>query len=206
MDLHDPNNKCGRTQHLSWTRQWSTGNYRSVETLRVKIKINNNYDIHKTQLYILNKIILNLNTIKNIGGDKILVPTKHWRGILALTKYSGRQNLLPTTKYWRRQNIGVNKILVSTKYWRWQNTCVDKMLADAEGSPYCLARQSPQLLTSPRPRWRSPTSPWWYWSFCMQSPSVAFLLAALLLWADSLPYCTGLFYRARCHSFYLFLH
>jgi hypothetical protein len=30
---------------------------------------------------------------------------------------------------------------------------------------------------------------------CMQSSSEALPPAALLLWADSLPYCTGLLYR-----------
>jgi hypothetical protein len=38
-------------------------------------------------------IILNLNKIKNIGGDKILMPTKHWR----------------------QQNIGADNINASTK-------------------------------------------------------------------------------------------
>jgi hypothetical protein len=38
-------------------------------------------------------IIVNLNKIKNIGGDKILTPTKHWR----------------------QQNIGTDKIHASTK-------------------------------------------------------------------------------------------
>ncbi len=105
------------------------------------------------------------------------------------------------TKYWRWQNTGLDKILASTKSWRRQNLGVNKKLAqtyvgaDTEESPYCLARQSPQLLTSPRPRWRSPTSSWWYCSLCMQSPSVVLSLAALLLWADSLLYCTGLLYR-----------
>jgi hypothetical protein len=47
---------------------------------------------------------------------------------LAATKYSRRQNLLTSTKYWRQQNIGVNKILVSTKCWRRQNVGVNKIL------------------------------------------------------------------------------
>ncbi len=114
-----------------------------------------------------------------------------------------REKLLAETKYRRQQNIGVDKIRSSTKSWRQQNLGVDKTLAltkswprqnvgaDAEESPYCLARQSLQLLTSPRPHWRSPTSPWWCCSLCMQSPSVVLPLAALLSWADSLPYCTG---------------
>ncbi len=78
----------------------------------------------------------------------------------------------------------------STKSWRQQ-----KAGADAEESSYCLARQRTQLLTSPRPRWSFPTFRWWCCSLSMQSPSVALPLVTLLLWADSLPYCTGLLYR-----------
>jgi hypothetical protein len=39
---------------------------------------------------------------------------------------------LASTKYWRRQNIGVDKILASTKYWRQQNLGVDKKLAQTK--------------------------------------------------------------------------
>ncbi len=77
----------------------------------------------------------------------------------------------------------------STKSW-----CRQKAGADAEESPYCYARQSRQLLTSPRPHWRSPMSPWWCCSLRMQSPSVALPLAAPLLWVDFLTYCTCLLY------------
>jgi hypothetical protein len=45
---------------------------------------------------------------------------------LAPTKYTLLQN------YWRRQNLGVNKILVSTKYGRGQNLGVDKKLAQTK--------------------------------------------------------------------------
>jgi hypothetical protein len=114
------------------------------------------------------------------------VPTKHWQR----RNIGANKNVRVDRIHWRWQNIGVDKILALTKFWHQQNVG-----ADAEGSPYYLARQSPQLLTSPRPCWRSPTSPWWCWSLCMQSPSEALLLAALLLWADYLPYCTGLLYR-----------
>jgi hypothetical protein len=51
------------------------------------------------------------------------------------------------------------------------------------------------MLTSPGPRWRTPTSPWWCCSLCMQSSSEALPPAAMLLWTDSLPYCAGLLYR-----------
>ncbi len=126
---------------------------------------------------------------------------------MAATKYMHQQNYWRPQNYWLRQIIGVDKILASTKYGRRQNPGVDKILAstkswrrqnvgaDAEESPYCLAQQSPQLLTSPRPLWRSPTSLWWCCSLCMQSSTVALPPAALLLWVDSLPYCTGLLYR-----------
>jgi hypothetical protein len=132
-------------------------------------KINNNYDMHKT-LSLLQIIILNLNKIKNIGGDKILAPTKHWwpqnigaDKIHASTKLLASTKLSASTKYWRQQNTGVDKISALTKSWRQQKAGANKMLAqqkcwssqnvgaDAEESPYCLARQSPQLLTSPRP-------------------------------------------------------
>jgi hypothetical protein len=88
---------------------------------------------------------------------------------------------LSLTKYWRRQNIGGDKILAVTeiiggdKFPRRLNSRIDKISAatksrgdkisastksrrrqnagaDAEEAPYCFARQSPQLLTSPRPR------------------------------------------------------
>ncbi len=133
----------------------------------------------------------------NIGADKTLALTKYWRRrnsrvnrIYLRQPNTGTDKMLASTKYWRQQNVGGDKILALTKCWLQQKTG-----ADTEGSSYCLARQSPQLLTSPRPRWRSPTSPWWCWSLCMQSLSLALLLAAPLLWADSLPYCTGLLYR-----------
>ncbi len=121
--------------------------------------------------------------------------------MLAATKYWRQQNIgtykiLALTKYWRRQNIDVNKIFESTKYWRQQNLGVDKMLAHArEHFLTVLPRQSLQQLTSPRPRWCSPTSPRRCWSLHMQSPSVLLPLAALLLWADSLPHCTSLLCR-----------
>jgi hypothetical protein len=97
-----------------------------------------------------------------------------WRNI-------GGGKILASTKYGCRQNPGLEKILASTKSWRRQ---IDG--ADAEESLYCLPRKSPQLLTSPRPSWRSPTSPWWCCSLFMQSSSVALPPATLLLWADSL--------------------
>jgi hypothetical protein len=50
--------------------------------------------------------------------------------------------MLVLTKYQRGQNVGVDKILVATKCWRRKNG------ADTEESPYCLARQNPQLLAS----------------------------------------------------------
>jgi hypothetical protein len=121
--------------------------------------------------------------------------------MLALTKYSHRQNtrvdkILASTKYLRQQNTGVDKRLASTKYSGRQN-----VIAGAVVSPYYLARQSPQQLTSPRPHWYfprphwySPTSPWRCWSLHMQSPSVVLPLPSLLLWVDSLPHCTGLSY------------
>ncbi len=115
--------------------------------------------------------------------------------MLALTKYLHWQNsrvdkILASTTFLRQQNTRVDKILVSTKF-----SCQQNVGAGAEVSPYCLARQSPQQLTSPRPRWCSPTSPRRCWSLHMQSPSMPLPLAALLLWADSLrtvlAYCTG---------------
>jgi hypothetical protein len=58
---------------------------------------------------------------------------------------------LASTKYWRQQNIGIDKIL------RRQNIGVDKILAHVwKHILTVLARQSPQQLTSPRPRLCSP--------------------------------------------------
>jgi len=87
---------------------------------------------------------------------------------------------------------------VLTKYWRRQNLGVDKMLAHAQKHLLTVfSWQSPQQLTSPRPRWCSPTSPWRCCTLHVQSPSVLLPLAALLSWADSLLHCTGLFVLAR---------
>ncbi len=95
----------------------------------------------------------------------------------------GNKNLASTKKSL------VDKILASTKFSPQQNVG-----AGAEESPYCLAQQSPQQLTSPKPRWWSPTSPRRCWFPRMQSPSVTLPLT-LLLWADCLQYRTGLLYR-----------
>jgi hypothetical protein len=75
-----------------------------------------------------------------------LAATKHWRRqrILAPTKYWCRQNvgvnkMFASTKCWRPQTIHVDKILASTKYWRRQNLGADKNVgACAEASPYCF--------------------------------------------------------------------
>ncbi len=112
-----------------------------VETLRVKTKSNNNYDIHKTQS-LLQIIILKLNKIKkywrwqNIGANKILAPTKYWRRQNTFVdKIIGIDKILALTKYWRRQNIGIDKIQASTKSWRPQNLGVDKKLAQTKRWP-----------------------------------------------------------------------
>jgi hypothetical protein len=56
----------------------------AVETLMVKTKINKNYDIHKTELLILNNHPYPKHNKKyrwrqNIGTDKTLAGTKYWR-------------------------------------------------------------------------------------------------------------------------------
>ncbi len=103
--------------------------------------------------------------------------------------------MFASTKYSRWQNISANKILAATKYWRRQNLGFNKMLVHAwKHLLTVLAWQSLQQLTSPRPHWCSPTSPWRCWSLHVQSPSVLMPLATLLLWADSLPHCTSLLY------------
>jgi hypothetical protein len=95
---------------------------------------------------------------KYIGGNKILASTKYWRqqniGVDKTWRQQdlGVDKISASTKYWRRQNLGVDKISASTKYWHWQNLGVDKMLAHARKHILTvLARQSPQQLTSPRP-------------------------------------------------------
>ncbi len=140
--------KCGRTQLLLWTRQQSTGKKRSKpKGFRQKLII--------TMIF-----SLNLNKIKNIGVDKILTPTKHWRRQnIGADKIYASTKLLASTKSWRRQNIGLDKIQSSTKSWRRQEAGADKCWHRLRRIPLLFARQSPQLLTSPRPRWRSPTSP-----------------------------------------------
>ncbi len=70
------------------------------------------------------------------------------------------------------------------------------MLAQTQKNPLIvwLGRVHSCWLLPDHP-WRSPTSPWWCCWRCMLSSSVSLPPAALLLWADSLPYCTGLLYR-----------
>jgi hypothetical protein len=58
--------------------------------------------------------------------------------------------MLASTKYYHRQNVGIDKIFASTKCWRRQKICVNKMLASTkylpqqnvgacvEASPYCF--------------------------------------------------------------------
>ncbi len=117
----------------------------------------------------------------------------------APTKYCCWQNIrvdkmLALTKYLHLQSV--NKILPSTKCWRLQNIRVNKMLAHVWKHLFTvLAQQSSEQMTSPRPRWCSPTSPCSCWSLHVQSPSVLLPLAALLLCTDSLPHCTSLLYR-----------
>jgi|LakMenE01Jun11ns_1017448.scaffolds.fasta_scaffold8867259_1 hypothetical protein len=93
----------------------------------------NNYDIHKTQS-LLQIIILNL---KNI--NKYLALPRYWR-----RQDIGADKILVATKYWRRQNIrvdkiicvfkiiGVDKILASKTYTRQQNLGVNEKLAQTE--------------------------------------------------------------------------
>ncbi len=149
---------------------------------------------------------------KNIGGDKILAPTKHWRRQNIGGNINSRVDKNPSlknsrvdknlmlTKFSRRQNSRVDKILALTKILRRQNFRVHIVGAGAKESPYCYARQSPQQLTSPGPRWWSPTSPRRCWFPHMQSPSVALPLAALLIWADFLLYHTSLCTDPPCRK------
>jgi hypothetical protein len=88
---------------------------------------------------------------------------------LAPTKYSHRQNLLASTKYWRKQNINIDKVLAATKYWgqqkfgfdkniavgkisvstkysHQQNVGIDKMLASTKS--WCRRRRIPLLFGS----------------------------------------------------------
>ncbi len=168
----------------------------SVEVCNLYCDRSNDQQVSNNHWYVQQIIILKTS--------KMLAAKKYWRRqnigaykILALPKCWRRQNIV-VEKNWPRQNICVNKILASTKYWRRQNLGVDKMLAHARKHLLTvLARQSPQQLTSPWPRRCYPTSPWRCCALQVQSPSVLLPLAALLLWADSLPHCTGLFVPAR---------
>ncbi len=87
-------------------------------------------------------------------------------------------------------------MLASTKYWRPQNVGVDKMLAQSHKDPFIVwLHRIHSCWLLPDIAEISYFSPWWCWSICIQSPRVVLLLAAMLLWADSLVYCTGLLYR-----------
>jgi hypothetical protein len=97
-----------------------------------------------------------------------------------------------STKHWRRQNVGVDKTLALTKYLHQKNIGITKCSACAEASPYCFdpAKSaaadfsqtslmiSLKMLSSPRAVTKC-------------------AVAALLLWAYSLPHCTGSFVPAR---------
>ena len=65
---------------------------------------------------------------QNIGDDKILAATKHWR----------QKRVLARTKYWRGPNVCIKKMFASTECLGWQNTHVDKMLASTK----CRRRQN----------------------------------------------------------------
>ncbi len=128
--------------------------------------------------------------------------TKIFTSQVTLTSLCRYPSWVPVLK----QNIGADRnVRVDRNNWHGQNSRVDKILAStkilrqqndgAKESLYCLAEQSPQQLTSPRPHWWSPTSRWRCWFPRMQSPSGVLPLVALLLWADSLPHRSGLLYQ-----------
>jgi hypothetical protein len=124
----------------------------SGQNLRIKTKINNNYNTHKTQWLNYQIFFLNLNTIKNIGGGKILAPTKY----TVDRNYWRQQNIdvdkiSPLTKYPRWQNIGDVKILTSTKYQSWQNIDVYKILTLTK---YCHRQKIAVDKISPSTKYR----------------------------------------------------
>jgi hypothetical protein len=92
---------------------------------------------------------------------------------------------LALTKYWCRQNIGVDKILASTesRHQQYFGPC-------AEASPYCFGPAKSAAADFSQ-------ASLMFSYFHVQSPNVLLLLAALLLWADSLLHCVGIFVSAR---------
>jgi hypothetical protein len=77
--------------------------------------------VYCTARPVIPRLLLSLNRCRKIWRRR--------RAIKTDLKIFEKRGKLLSTKSWHRQNVG----------------------ADAEESPYCLARQSPQLLTSPRP-------------------------------------------------------
>jgi len=72
-----------------------------------------------------NKImILNINTNKKIGGNKILAETKH----LHRQNIGTDRNVRVNKNYSHRQKFSINKILSSTKSLRRQKSHVNKNL------------------------------------------------------------------------------
>jgi hypothetical protein len=68
---------------------------------------------------------------QNIGSDKnVRAHRIYWR-----RQNIGANKIFASTKYSPRQNIGVEKILVLTKFLRRQNTRVNKMLAQTQKDP-----------------------------------------------------------------------
>jgi hypothetical protein len=60
----------------------------------------------------------------------MLALTKYWRWQnVGVNKILGVDKILALTKYLHQQNVGVYKILASKKYWRRQNVGVNKTLA-----------------------------------------------------------------------------
>jgi hypothetical protein len=125
----------------------------------------------------------------NIGADKTLPATKYWRRqnigkISATTEIKGVDKILALTKSWCRQNLGVNKKLAQTKCWRRRRR-IPLLLGSAEStaadfSPTSLKISYVSLMVL----------------LSLHAVSkCGIALATLLLWADSLPYCTSLLYR-----------
>jgi len=106
---------------------------------------------------------------QNIGPDKILALTKYWR-----RQNIGGDKMLVLTTCLHRQNFCIDKMLASPKYLRRENIGVDKMLAHARKHLFTIMPwQRLQQLTSPRPRWCSPTSPRMCWPPCFYGRTIS---------------------------------
>jgi hypothetical protein len=151
---------------------------------------------------------------QNIGGYQILAATKYWcrqnigadRNVCVDRKYMlqqkiGVDKMLASTKCWHQENTRIDKILPSTKFLRQQSSHVDKNLASTK----CWhRRRSISLLFGSAESTAADFSQTMLMiSYVSQKVLIpphavakcGFVSGHPAFMGNSLPHCTGLFYR-----------